>query len=62
MGYHARIHANFIDIAEVDEAVFLSKLDSSIGLSSWHWPEGQIYKHMIASCDLSVPSDGGARP
>ena len=60
MDYHCSMYATFINRAEVDESMFLSKLDSSIGLSSWFWPEGQISKQKLASCDLSVSSDGGA--
>ena len=44
-----------IERERVDTSMFPFKVDSSIGSSSWSWPEGQISQQKIASCDLFDP-------
>ena len=47
--------AGIIERAGVDKAMFPFGVDSSIGSSSWSWPEGPISQQKLASYDLFDP-------
>ena len=47
--------AEIIERARRDKAMLPFEVDSSIGSSSWSWPEGQISKQKLAGYDLFDP-------